>query len=163
MFVLFIVLFVIDSLGHASTFFPCACCDPAFHSCVHNTANRFSQILRRFSLTCQLDTSTYCCVPIDCQRMQTKKDNITLFRQFCQRFYTGHDSLDSMVNTIISSSDPISEQCHERRNSPTPALLPIPKFSSKIRILPPSSSKKQIEVIPTPMQSVIIDRGKKEM
>jgi len=102
-----------------------------------------------------LDTSTYCCVPKNFQGIQNKKDNITLFKNYCKKNLSLHNSFDSIINTIISSCDPISKRCYDIKNPITSALLPIPKRPFESRILPPLRDKKEEDT--TRISSIIID------
>jgi len=154
-----IIIKSVNSICNTTDFYPCSCCDPIFHHCVHNAANIFSHIsscsvFKNFNPICKLDTSTYCCVPKDFERNQIKKDNITLFKKYCKNNINLHDSIDSIVNKIISSCDPISKRCYDVKNPIIPALLPIPKRPSDIRILSPT---RENEEITTRISSIIID------
>jgi hypothetical protein len=154
-----IIIKSVNSICNTTEFYPCACCDPIFHHCVHNAANIFSHIssfsaFKRFNLISKLDTSTYCCVPKDFERNQIKKDNITLFKNYCKNNINLHDSLNSIVNKIISSCDPISKRCYDVKNPIVPALLPIPKRPSDIRILSPT---RENEEVTTRISSIIIN------
>jgi len=141
-FLLSIIIKSSNSTCNSSEFFPCACCDPAFHLCVHNAINPFCHIS-----TCKLDTSIYCCVPKERGRIEEKNDNITLFNKYCKKNINIHDPIGSLVNTIISSCDPISKRCYDLKHSFTPALLPIPKRLPGSIILSPPKKKHDVNEI----------------
>lgn len=160
MFLLLIFFFSITiqstiSSCNSSEFYPCACCDPILHSCVHNAANPFSYIascpiFQICNPICKLDSSTYCCVPKDFQGINIRKDNITIFNKFCKK---NINRQNSMVNTIISSCDSISKKCFESKNAIAPGVLP----KSTIKVLPPIEEEEEEEEITTRISTFIIE------
>jgi len=160
-----IIIKSINSICNSTEFYPCACCDPIYHHCVHDAANRLSRIssysaFKIFNPTYKLDTSTYCCVSKDVDRSQIKNDNITLFRRYCKKTINLNNSLDSIINTIISSCDPISKRCYDIKNPIIPPLLPLPKRPSDLKILLPQREKQEMT---TRISSIIIDEDENKI
>jgi len=149
----FLLLMIIERVNggcKSSEFFPCACCDPISHYCVHKSASILGQIskcpiFKIYNPSCKLDTSMYCCVPKPLAGNDVNNDNITLFSKYCKKHPNLIGSLNPLVNTIIPSCDPISKRCYNARNSVDTAILPGPM------VVASSTDKQETEDVTMPI------------
>ncbi|CAF4114614.1 unnamed protein product [Rotaria magnacalcarata] len=96
-----------------------------YHFCVHNTLETSTYNTNDSIQT--LDTSSYCCVPKPLARISIKKDNASLYNRHCKERSLNQKHI-ILFATIISSYEPLSKRCYDRKNPITRHILPTPEF-----------------------------------
>ncbi|CAF3100507.1 unnamed protein product [Rotaria socialis] len=98
-----------------------------YNFCVHNTLE--TSTYNKNDSTQTLDTSSYCCIPKALARISIKKDNASLYNRHCKKRSLNQKHI-ILFATIISSYEPLSKRCYDRKNLITRPLVPTPKFPS---------------------------------